>query len=107
MGRGSIEILPADTGYVIRYYYNGVLDEGATATGVGKMGDVITAYAAKGRGGMRFEGVTGLPLTLGADASGNVVSVYYVTQPETQLIVEVDTPLAGSMMSVTVGDAVE
>ena len=106
-GEGSIEILPADTGYVIRYYYNGVLDEGATATGVGKMGDVITAYAAKGRGGMRFEGVTGLPLTLGADASGNVVSVYYVTQPETQLIVEVDTPLAGSMMSVTVGDAVE
>lgn len=106
-GTGSVVIVPAEAGYTVRYYYNGVEDGAETVYGTGQIGDIVSAYPTKARDGMRLERASGLPLTLDADAQRNVISVYYATRPEQELLVEVETPLAGSMMSVTAGDTAE
>ncbi len=104
---GRLVITPATASYTIRYYYDGELDPGATETGSGVIGGLVSGYPSKVRPGMRLDSVTGMPLALSADAGSNVISVYYVSRPRTVLITELETPLAGSMAGANVGDCIE
>lgn len=104
---GRLVVTPATTSYTIRYYYDGELDPGATETGSGVIGGLVSGYPSKVRPGMRLDSVTSMPLALSADAGSNVISVYYVSRPRTVLITELETPLAGSMAGANVGDCIE
>ena len=64
--------------YTIEYYYDGVKDDDETVTGTATFGNVINTYDAKLIDGYKFDHDSGKPLTIGADATKNVIRVYYV-----------------------------
>ena len=67
------------TYYTIEHYYNNVLDSSETVTSEEKeIGTVINGgYELKEKGKFKFVRDTGLPLTLRADPSENVIRIYY------------------------------
>ncbi len=67
----------------------------------------MTKYKDKTRAGYKFSRVTGLPLTIQADESGNVIRVYYEKVEDLVLIVDVDAPLSANTASLNVGDCIE
>jgi hypothetical protein len=99
---GTQIIRGARTTYRIEYYYGGTLDSSETIRRSGYQGDVIDTYPAKGRDGYAFAYNTGLPFTLFADASLNVIRVYYVERAPS--FTELPIPL-GAGSSLSVGDA--
>ena len=67
------------TYYTIEHYYNNVLDSSETVTSEEKeIGTVINGgYELKEQGKFKFVSDEGLPLTLVADPTQNVIKVYY------------------------------
>ena len=67
------------TYYTIEHYYNNVLDSSETVTSEEKeIGTVINGgYELKEKGKFKFVSDEGLPLTLVADPTQNVIKVYY------------------------------
>ena len=65
-------------GYTVEYYYDGNLNSSKTETGNAEFGDVINNYTDKPETGYKFDHTENLPLTIGEDASANVIKVYYV-----------------------------
>ncbi|MBQ7087360.1 MAG: VWA domain-containing protein [Clostridia bacterium] len=66
-----------DFGYTVEYYYDNVIDNGATESGTAKFGEKIETYTDKIKPGYKLVGTEKLPLTISANASENVIKVYY------------------------------
>ena len=69
---------PQLTGYSVRYYYDGVLDESKTESGEGEVGSLVSSVLDKPGEGYCLDR-DDLPFTLTADESANVIGVYYAT----------------------------
>ena len=69
---------PQLTGYSVRYYYDGVLDESKTQSGEGEVGSLVSSVPDKSGEGYCLDR-DDLPFTLTADESANVIGVYYAT----------------------------
>ncbi|MGP8315096.1 hypothetical protein ACG0Z4_30020, partial [Enterocloster aldenensis] len=65
-------------GYTVEYYYDGEKDDSKTETSSATYQDVVRSYTDKNITGYRLADVENLPLTIGTDANGNVIRVYYV-----------------------------
>ena len=65
-------------GYSVEYYYDNVLDSSKTENMTALYQTKIYSYTDKGAGYI-LGSVGNLPLTIGADASKNVIRVYYFT----------------------------
>ena len=65
-------------GYTIEYYYDGSIDSTKTVTGTAEYQSQITTYTDKNITGYKLDHTEGLPLTIGANASNNVIKVYYI-----------------------------
>ena len=65
-------------GYSVEYYYDNVLDSSKTENMTALYQSKIYSYEDKGAGYI-LGSVGNLPLTIGADASKNVIRVYYFT----------------------------
>ncbi len=103
----TLSIRRATVRYRVNYYYNGVLDAGATLTVTGLDGTTVDAVPSRIRSGMRLDRVMGTPLTLSFGQNDGEINVYYVGRGTLELLVDVDTPLAGSMLGVNVGDCID
>ena len=68
----------ATFGYTVEYYYDNVLDSSKTENMTALYQTKIYSYTDKGAGYI-LGSVGNLPLTVGADASKNVIRVYYFT----------------------------
>ena len=69
----------------VQYYYDGKLDESKTENIADlKAGDIVETYPEKNKEGYIFEKVENIPLTLGEDASKNIIKVYYVKKEDTE-----------------------
>ena len=69
---------PQLTGYSVRYYYDGVLDESKTESGEGEVGSLVSSVLDKPGEGYCLDR-DDLPFTLTADESANVIGVYDAT----------------------------
>ena len=65
-------------GYSVKYYYDGQLNESKTENLTAVYGTEINNYPDKNITGYKLDHVVGTPLTIGTDASENVIHVYYV-----------------------------
>ena len=65
-------------GYSVKYYYDGQLNESKTENLTAVYGTEINNYPDKNITGYKLDHVVGTPLTIGTDASANVIHVYYV-----------------------------
>ncbi|MCU0103290.1 hypothetical protein N4321_09940, partial [Longicatena caecimuris] len=69
----------------VQYFYDGKLDESKTENIADlKAGDIVETYPEKNKEGYVFEKVENIPLTLGEDASKNIIKVYYVKKEDTE-----------------------
>ena len=68
---------PKQYTYTVEYYYNGVKDASKTETGSAEFGSQVKNYTNKNTTGYKFAKVDGLPLTISATATSNVIKVYY------------------------------
>lgn len=69
----------------VQYFYDGKLDDSKTEIIADlKAGDVVETYPEKNKEGYIFEKVENIPLTLGEDASKNIIKVYYVKKKDTE-----------------------
>ena len=69
----------------VQYFYDGKLDESKTENIADlKAGDIVETYPEKNKEGYIFEKVENIPLTLGEDASKNIIKVYYVKKKDTE-----------------------
>jgi len=66
--------------YVVKYYYDGVIDASRTYKRTALFGDVISTYIPKGKTGYKLDGDTA-PLTITSNPHNNVIKVYYVRDP--------------------------
>ena len=64
--------------YSIDYYYDGTKDSNETINATAKYGSQINTYENKIRDGYKLQKTENLPLTVGLNASENVINVYYV-----------------------------
>ena len=65
-------------GYTVHYFYDNVEDESKKIEDTALFGSVISEVPEKGKEGYSLARTEGLPLTISATASENVVNVYYV-----------------------------
>ena len=68
---------PKQYTYTVEYYYDGVKNDSKTETGSAEFGSQVTNYTDKNTTGYTFAEVEGLPLTISATATSNVIKVYY------------------------------
>ena len=68
---------PKQYTYTVEYYYDGVKDDSKTETGSAEFGSQVKNYTNKNTTGYKFAKVDGLPLTISATATSNVIKVYY------------------------------
>lgn len=68
---------PKQYTYTVEYYYDGVKDASKTETGSAEFGSQVKNYTDKNTTGYTFAEVEGLPLTISATATSNVIKVYY------------------------------
>ena len=64
--------------YTIEYYYDNVKDDSKTETGSALYQSTIENYTDKNITGYKFDKHENIPLTISANASNNVIKVYYV-----------------------------
>jgi len=76
VGTWSFEIAKYD--YTVEYYYDGVIDSAKTETLSAEYGAKINEYEDKSGNEFMLESHTA-PIIIGAEASENVIEVYYVT----------------------------
>ncbi|MGM9947719.1 InlB B-repeat-containing protein [Floccifex sp.] len=69
--------VPAEVGYTVNYYYDGVLDASQTVNDKAKFGSTIESVDLKEKDGYVLDTVENLPLIIGADENKNVIHVYY------------------------------
>jgi len=62
----------------VEYYYDGTINNNATITATNTFAESVSLYESKLKDGYKLDKVTGLPLQISADATKNVVRVYYV-----------------------------
>ena len=65
-------------GYTIEYYYDGIINNAATIEATKTFAESVNAYESLLKDGYKLDKETGLPLEITADATKNVVRVYYV-----------------------------
>ena len=65
-------------GYTVHYFYDGTEDESKKIENTAVFGSVIESVPDKNITGYKHDHTDGLPLTISATASENVVNVYYV-----------------------------
>lgn len=104
---GLLEILAPSAAYTVRYYYDGVLDAGATATLWGAVGSTVTTYPARLLNGYALANVTGLPLVLSKNAAENVIRVYYAGVDRLITLDGLAVPLGAQSMNFEEGLSVE
>ena len=63
--------------YTVEYYYEGIKDESKTEVSKAKFEDIINKYTDKNITGYKFEKTEGLPLTITAKSTDNVIKVFY------------------------------
>ena len=68
---------PKQYTYTVEYYYGGVKDDSKTETGSAEFGSQVTNYNDKNITGYNLAKTEGLPLTISAVATKNVIKVYY------------------------------
>ena len=68
---------PKQYTYTVEYYYDGVKDASKTETGSAEFGSQVKNYTNKNTTGYKFAKVDGLPLTISATETSNVIKVYY------------------------------
>ena len=65
-------------GYSVEYYIDGTKNDSMTVTDSADFGTVINSYPVKCPTGYKRDKTENFPLTIGTDASANVIKVYYV-----------------------------
>ena len=65
-------------GYTIEYYYDGTKDNTKTVTETAEYQSQIITYEDKNITGYRLDHTEGLPLTISATPTDNVIKVFYV-----------------------------
>ena len=65
-------------GYTVHYFYDGTEDESKKIESTAEFGSTISEVPDKNIAGYKHDHTDGLPLTISAVASENVVNVYYV-----------------------------
>ena len=100
-------IQPQTATYTVRYYYDGVLDNDATATLYGVLGSSVSTYPTRRLNGYTLSRVAYLPLKLTSNADDNVIRVYYVSITNLITLDDLGIPLGAGGLNYEVGLAVE
>ena len=83
---------PNKSEYVVKYYYDGVIDNKKTETIIGIVGEVISTYTDNCIEGYRLAETTGIPLTISKDKTQNIIEIYYVIDDNPIIPIDPDDP---------------
>ena len=68
--------------YTVEYYFAGTKDDSLTDTLQKGLGKQVSNVQDKNKTGYKFDHYDGMPLTIVADESQNIIKVYYVIDPD-------------------------
>ena len=66
-----------DIGYIVEYYYDGIIDSNLTKHYTGTFEDVIESYEPEEKNAYEFVRTENLPLTISAVEANNIIKVFY------------------------------